>query len=194
MQTLDILRRSALDLISAAGFLGIWLLRDHFEYDTLRSLLFWPLVFEMYLAIALFLAGMSSEMRSGAARGVWCLALIGIYLFAAWFTGADSGVPQIWTIALWLLLARIWPPRGIRPGSRDYSAWLQVSAGYTGMLWGAGFIVMMLLVLVVPPSHTETLADGSLRSTSQAWIFPLVWTPYFIAEAVFRARRAARKT
>ncbi len=189
MQTLDILRRSALDLISAAGFLGIWFLRDHFEYDTLRSLLFWPLVFEMYLAITLFIAGMSATMRTLTARASWCGALIGAYLLAAWLTGADSGVPHIWTIAVWLLLARIWPPPGMKPGSRDYSNWLHVSAGYTGVLGGAGFVLMMLLVLVVPPVHAEKLADGSLSSTSPAWIFPLVWTPYFIAEAVFRARR-----
>ena len=193
MQALDLLRRSSLDLISAAAFLGIWLLRDHFDYDTLRALLLWPLVFEMYLAIALFLAGMSSTMRTVAARVSWCVVFMGGYLFAAWLTGASSGVPQIWTIAFWLLLARTWPPRGIKPGSRDYSSWLLTSAGYSGLLWGAGFVIMMLLVLVVPPTHTERLADGSLSSTSPAWIFPLVWTPYFIAEAVVRAWRGTRK-
>ena len=46
------LRHGALDLVSAAAFLGIWLLRDHFEYDTLRALLFWPVVFELALAVA----------------------------------------------------------------------------------------------------------------------------------------------
>lgn len=191
MNRLGFLRIGALDLVSAAAFLVIWLLRERFEYDTLRSLLLWPVVFEMYLAIALFLAGWFSSVRFDALRWICCALVVLAYLFLAWLTGASSDMPQIWTIAFWLLLARAWPPRSHTPGSRGYLQWLQRSAGLSGLLWGGGFVVMMLLVLVVP-GHTETRADGSLHSTSPAWIFPLVWTPYFIAEAVLRAWRESR--
>jgi hypothetical protein len=192
MNRLGLLRAGALDLLSAAAFLAIWLLRDHFEYDTLRALLLWPVVFEMYLAIALFLAGSASAVGSDTARWIWCLLMIGAYLFAAWLTGASSAMPQIWTIAFWLLVARVWPPRSFTLGSRLYLESLQRSAGMSGLLWGAAFVAMMLLVLVVP-GHAEVQVDGSLRSTSPAWIFPLVWTPYFIAEAMLRAWRETRK-
>lgn len=184
------LRAGALDLLSAAAFLLIWLLRDRFEYDTLRSLLLWPVVFEMYLAVALFLAGSASAVRADAVRWIWCALIVGAYLFAAWLTGANSSMPQIWIAAFWLLVARAWPPPSLTPGSRSYLEWLQRSAGCSGMLWGAGFVLMMVLMMVLP-GPVERLADGSLRSTSPAWIFPLVWTPYFIAEALLRARHGA---
>lgn len=193
MNRLGFLRVGALDLLSAAAFLVIWLLRDRFEYDTLRSLLLWPIVFEMYLTVALFLAGWSASVHAAVARWIWCILIVGAYLFAAWLTGANSEMPQIWTIAFWLLIARAWPPRSYTLGSRDYLEWLHVSAGYSGLLWGAGFVVMMLLVMVVP-GHSVQQTDGSVHSTSPAWIFPLVWTPYFVAEAALRAWRQTRAT
>ncbi|MEZ5460667.1 hypothetical protein [Dokdonella sp.] len=191
MNRLRLLRVGALDLISAAAFLAIWLLRDRFEYDTLRSLLLWPVVFEMYLSFTLFLAGLLYNVRRAAGRWIWFALFILAYLFAAWLTGENSYMPQAWTIAFWLLIARIWPPRTLAFGSRPYLEWLQRGAGISFMLWGAGFVAMMMLVLFVP-GHTETLADGTQRSASPAWIFPLVWTPYFIAEAIHRAWRDTR--
>lgn len=193
MNLFGLLRTGFLDLLSAAAFLAIWLLRDQFEYDTLRSLLFWPLVFEMYVALALFIAGMAAGIGNALARVIWPAACIAGCLFGAWLTGATAGTPQVWTIACWLLLARLWPPRGLKPPGREYLQWLQTSAGHSGLLWGAGFVLTMVLVMIVPPVHTELLADGSTRSTSPAWIFPLVWTPYFIAEAILRARQRSRE-
>lgn len=192
MNRLHLLRVGALDLISAAAFLAIWLLRDRFEYDTLRSLLLWPVVFELYLAITLFLAGLLFNVRLAAGRWIGFALFILAYLFAAWLTGENSYMPQAWTIALWLLVARAWPPRTHAFGSRPYLEWLQRGAGISFMLWGAGFVTMMMLVIIVP-GDTETLADGTLRNTSPAWIFPLVWTPYFIAEAVLRTWRDTRQ-
>lgn len=192
MKTSGLPRIGVLDLISAIAFLAIWLLRDRFEYDTLRALLLWPVVFEMYLAIALFLAGWSSGFGAQGARWVWCSLCIAAYLGAAWLTGASADTPQIWTIALWLLIARAWPPPGLVPGSQPYLEWLQLGAGLTGMLWGAGFVLTMVLVLVVP-GQTAQHADGSVHSTSPAWIFPLVWTPYFVAEALIRAWRESKR-
>lgn len=193
MHALGFLRHGVLDLISAAAFLAIWLLRDQFEYETLRSLLFWPLVFEMYVAVALFIAGMAAGMRRAPARVIWLVAIIAGCLFGAWLTSANAGTPHVWTIAFWLLLARLWPPRGLKPPDRGYLQWLQTSAGYSGLLWGAGFVLTMVLVMIVPAVQTELLSDGSIRSTSPAWIFPLVCTPYFIAEAMLRARQRSRE-
>jgi len=86
-----------------------------------------------------------------------------------------------------LLFARARPPGGMSVGSPLHLRWLQPMAGYAGLLWGAAFVAFVLLMLVFPGVQTED-ADGTLRSTPPAWIFPLVWTPYFIAEAVLRAR------
>jgi hypothetical protein len=191
MKRAGILRHGALDLLSASAFLGIWLLRDRFEYDTLRALLLWPLVFELYLTVALFLAAMSAEVRSGLVRWAWCGLLAGAYLFAAWLTVANAGLPKAWSIALWLLLSRVLPPRSFALLGREHLNWLMVGAGDTGLLWGAGFILMMVLVMVVPSQATQDV-DGSLHGTSPTWIFPLVWTPYFVAEAMIRSWRQAR--
>jgi hypothetical protein len=183
-----LLRHGALDLISAAAFLAIWLLRDHFEYDTVRAFLFWPVVFEMYLALALFVAGMMAKVRSATVRWLWLGFCVAAYLFGAWLSGASADMPQMWTLAVWLLVARARPPRGTPIATPGYLQWLFLAAGHSGMLWGAGFIATMLLMLTIPGESVIQI-DGSRVSTPPAWIFPLVWTPYFVAEALVRAWR-----
>jgi hypothetical protein len=175
-----------MDLVSAAAFLLIWLLRDRFEYDTLRAWLLWPIVFELYAAVALLLAGMLGSVQSAIARNIW-FALVGSgYFFAAWLSAAIAGMPQAWIIALWLLVARLAPPAGLRFGARQHRDWVHKGAGLSGLLWGAGFVLTVLLMLAFSDEAVLD-ASGELRSTSPAWIFPLVWAPYFVAEALLRA-------
>jgi hypothetical protein len=103
-------------------------------------------------------------------------------------TVAIAGMPAAWVIAFWLLLSRAWPPAVMRAGSSTHLLWLQRTAGSAALLWGAGFVLTILLMLVLPEVTSQD-ADGTLRSTPPAWIFPLVWVPYFIAEALVRARQ-----
>jgi hypothetical protein len=184
----DVLRHGAADLMTASAFLLAWLLRDHFEYDTLRSLLLWPVIFECYLAFALFLMSWIASVRSAAVRWLWILSVLTIYLAGAWLTVAIDGMPAAWAMAFWLLLSRAWPPTIMRVGSAAHLLWLQRTAGYAALLWGAGFVLMLLLMLALPGVSSQE-ADGTLCSTLPAWIFPLVWVPYFIAEAWVRSRQ-----
>lgn len=187
-----VLRHGALDLVSAAAFLGVWLARDRFEYDTLRSLLLWPVVFEAALAVTLFIAGMAGGLASMPLRIAWLAAMTLAYLGGAWLLGATAEMPQAWLIALWLWVARIVPPRGTKPAAREHFKWLHEGAGISGLLWGAGFVITVVLMLVVP-APVAIGADGERVSQSPAWIFPLAWTPYFVAEALARAWRTLRR-
>lgn len=183
----SVLRHGALDLLTAAAFLLVWLLRERFEYDTLRSLLLWPVVFECYLAFALYVASRIAAVRSSLLRGLWIAGVLSIYLGGAWLTLAIAGMPTAWALALWLLISRAWPPPGLSLASPAHLAWLERLAGFSALLWGGGFVAFVLLMLVFPGVQTQD-PDGTLRSTPPAWIFPLVWTPYFIGEAILRAR------
>lgn len=186
------LRHAALDLLSAASFLGIWLLRERFEYDTLRTLLFWPVVFEAALAATLFFVGLAAGFGSTFARAAWLAAFTLAYLAGCWLMGARSEMPQAWLVALWLWIARVVPPRGAGFATREHCTWLHEGAGYSGMLWGGGFVLTVLLMLVVPAPEVVG-ADGVAVSQTPAWIFPLVWTPYFVAEGLVRAWRTLRR-
>jgi hypothetical protein len=177
-----------MDLLSAAAVPVLWLMRDRFEHETTMALLFWPVVFEMFAAAALVFAGMLDTVRMAAVRNACFVLVTAGYLAAAWLCGANTEMPQIWTIALWLLLARVMPPAGLRAGSEAHRAWLFTGAGYSGLLWGAGFVAMIGLMLLFG-SEPVPDANGELTSTSPAWIYPLVWTPYFFAEALVRAWR-----
>ncbi len=183
----NVLRQGAADLATAAAFLLVWLFRDRFEYDTLRSLLLWPVVFECCLAFSLFLVSWIAGVRSAAVRWLWIVGVLAIYLAGAWLTVAIAGMPAAWVLAFWLLLSRAWPPRVMQAGSSAHLRWLQRAAGYAALLWGAGFVLTLLLMLAVPGVSSEDV-DGTLRSTPPAWIFPLVWTPYFVAGALVRVR------
>lgn len=183
-----ILRTGWMDLLSAAAFLLVWLMREHLDYDMLRGLLLWPVVLELFVALALFLAGMLGSIRSAVARNAWFGFVACGYLAAAWLAGEHAGMPQVWMIALWLLMARLLPPTGLGFGSATHRDWVWKGAGCSGLLWGAGFIATVLLMLAFS-SEAVRDAGGELRSTSPAWIFPLVWTPYFVAEAVLRVWR-----
>jgi len=187
-----VLRHGALDLLSAAAFLGIWLARDRFEYDTLRNWLLWPVVFEAALAVAVFLGALAATFRFAPARVAWLLAFFLMYLGGAWLLGASAEMPQAWLIALWLWIARTWPPRGAKFATREHLAWLHEAAGHSGLLWGAGFVLTVVLMLVVPAPVTID-ADGVRHSATPSWIFPLVWTPYFVAEGLLRAWRTLRR-
>lgn len=187
-----LLRHGALDFLTAAALPVIWLLRDCFDYDTLRSLLFWPVVFELYVVFALVLAGMLATIRSGVLRALWFAAVAAGCLGGAWLSGAIAGQPWAWLGAVWLLAARLPPPPGTRWASAAHLQWLWTGAGYSGLLWGACFVAMILLMLGVPAPATRG-GDGVLHSATPAWIFPLVWTPYFLAEAYVRAWRLARR-
>jgi hypothetical protein len=180
-----------MDLLSALGFLAVWLWRDHFDYDTLRGWLWWPVVLEMFVAFALAFAGMLASLRVPAIRHLAFVAVACAYLAAAWLAGEAAGMPQVTLMAAWLLVARVLPPAGLRFGTSAHQQWVFRGAGLSGVLWGAGFVLTMPLMLVFSDSAGRD-ADGELRSTSPSWIFPLVWTPYFIAEAVLRAWRKPR--
>jgi hypothetical protein len=188
MGALRTLGNAWMDLASALGFLAVWLLRDRFDYDTLRGWLWWPVVFEMFVALALSVAGMLASVRVPALRHLSFLGVTCAYLAAAWLAGERAGMPEVTWVAAWLLVARVLPPPGLRFGTLAHQQWIFRGAGVSGVLWGAGFVLMMLLMLVFSdPAGRD--GNGELRSTSPAWIFPLVWTPYFIAEAVLRAWR-----
>lgn len=183
-----VLRHGWMDLVSAAALLLVWLLRERLDYDTLRTLLLWPVLLELFGAFALFLAGMLGTIRSAVMRNAWFAFVACAYLMAAWLAGENAGMPQVWMIGLWLLVARLTPPTGLRFGSATHREWVWKGAGYSGLLWGAGFVATVLLMFAFSnPGAVD--AGGDMRSTSPAWIFPLVWTPYFVAEAVLRAWR-----
>ena len=177
-----------MDVLSACAFLAIWLLRDQFDYDTLRGWLLWPVVFEMFAAVALMLAGMMATIRMVPIRHAAFLFVALIYLASAWLIGAIGGMPNAWLIAVWLLVARLVPPTGLRFGTGAHQEWVFQGAGYSGLLWGAGFVLTVVLMLVCSEPAVRD-ATGELHSTSPAWIFPLVWTPYFLAEALLRGWR-----
>jgi hypothetical protein len=186
------LRHGALDLASAAVFLGIWLARERFEFDTLRSLLFWPVVFEAALAVTLFVVGMAAGLGSTVARVAWLAAFTLAYLAGCWLLGAGAGMPHVWFVGLWLWIARVAPPPGAGFATREHFTWLHEGAGYSGLLWGAGFVLTVVLMVVVP-APTLVNAAGEAVSQTPAWIFPLVWTPYFVAEGLVRAWRTVRR-
>jgi hypothetical protein len=177
-----------MDLVSAAAILAVWLMRERLHHDTLRALLLWPVVLELFVAFALVLAGLLGSIRSAVARTAWFGLVACGYLMAAWLAGERAGMPQVWAIAVWLLVARLTPPAGLRIGSARHRDWLWIGAGHSGLLWGAGFVATVLLMFAFS-SPPVADAGGELRSTAPAWIFPLVWTPYFLAEAVLRACR-----
>lgn len=181
-----------MDLLSAAAVPALWLMRERFDNETAMALLFWPVVFEMFAAAALVFASTFDTIGSNAVRNACFVLVAAAYLGAAWLCGANTEMPQIWTIALWLLLARVLPPGGLRAGSAAHRAWLFAGAGYSGLLWGGGFVAMILLMIGF---GSEPVADaqGELTSTSPAWIYPVVWTPYFFAEAFLRAWRRPQR-
>lgn len=183
-----LVRNGWMDLLSASAFPLLWLMRDRFDAVTSMSLLFWPVVFEMFATVALVLAGMLGTIRSAPIRNGWFVFVALGFLGAAWLCGANAGTPHIWTIALWLLVAKLMPPAGLRAGSTPHREWVIKGAGYSGLLWGAGFVATILLMLGFS-SEAVRNAQGELVSTSPAWIYPIVWTPYFFAEAVLRAWR-----
>lgn len=183
-----LIRNGWMDLLSAAAFPVLWLMRDRFDGATTMSLLFWPVVFEMFAAAAILLAGMLGTIRSPPIRNAWFVMVALGYLGAAWLCGANTEMPQIWTIALWLLVARLMPPAGLAAGSPAHREWVTKGAGFSGLMWGAGFVATILLMLGFSDEPVRN-AQGELTSTSPAWIFPVVWAPYFLAEAVVRAWR-----
>ena len=61
-----VLRLAWMDLLSAAGIVVAWLLRDRLEPETLSSVLLWPVLFEAMLWIALTIAGAGARVRMAA--------------------------------------------------------------------------------------------------------------------------------
>lgn len=187
-QISHILRNAWMDLISAAAFLAIWLCREYLDYDTLRGWLLWPVVFEAVASFTLIFAGMLASIRIASIRYL-ALVLVALgYLVSAWLIGERAGMPQVILIAAWLLAARLLPPSGLRIGTPAHQKSVISSALISFFMCGAGFVLMMVLMMVFsdPAVHD---ANGELSSTSPSWIFPLVWTPYFIAQAILRGRR-----
>jgi hypothetical protein len=183
-----LLRNGWMDLLSASAYPALWVMRDRFEPATAMKLVFWPIVFELFVTLAIVLAGMLGTIRAAPLRNAWFLGVAAGCLGAAWLCGANAGMPRIWTLALWLLLARVMPPAGLRAGSQAHRDWLFTGAGYSGLLWGAGFVASMGLMLAFS-SEPVVNAQGESTSIAPAWIYPVVWTPYFLAEAVLRAWR-----
>jgi hypothetical protein len=185
---LGVLRNAGMDLLSAFGFLAIWLGRGHFDFETLRGLLWWPVVLEMFVAIALFVAGMLATIGVATVRYLSFLFVACVYLAVAWLAGDAAGMPQVVFVAAWLLAARVLPPAGLRFGTATHQQWVFRCAGYSGVSWGFGFVLTMVLMLVFSDPAVRG-ANGELTSTSPSWIFPLVWTPYFMAQAIVRGWR-----
>lgn len=188
MSLRQLLRTSWMDFISAAAFLAVWLLRDRFEFDTVRAWLFWPVVFQLYSALALGVAGMLDSIRSDAVRNLSFALVAAAYVFSAWLTGAIAGMPHVWISAVWLLIARLMPPAGLCFGEPRHRHWVRLSAGFSGLLWGAGFVLTMVLAMIFS-SESVPDANGELRSVAADWIFPVVWTGYFLAEGLLRGLR-----
>ncbi len=188
MSLRQLLRTSWMDFVSAAAFLAMWLFRDRFEYDTVRAWLFWPVVFQLYAALALSVAGMLNSIRSDAVRNLSFALVAAAYVFSAWLTGAIAHMPHVWITAVWLLIARLIPPTGLRFGEPRHRVWVRLSAGFSGLLWGAGFVLTMVLAMIFSSKPVPD-ANGELRSVAAIWIFPVVWTSYFLAEGLLHAWR-----
>jgi hypothetical protein len=60
MTLVTLLRHAWMDLLSAAIFLAVFLMRGYFEHETLSALLLWPVLFESMLVFALVLATMGN--------------------------------------------------------------------------------------------------------------------------------------
>lgn len=186
-----VLRHGWMDLTSAAAFLAIWLLRERFEPATLEAWLLWPVVFEMLLVFTLALAGFGAGIARGKWRNAWFLGAAIAYLAVAWLL--SRRVEWIWLAAAWLLIARAWPPSRTHWLDPAHRRWLFSD----GLPWSAAVwvcaIVAYLLGLALLPGDCTIEADGERHCTSPAWLFPLVWTSYFVVEALVRARLTAAR-
>lgn len=189
MSLAPLLRRAWMDLVSAGAFLAIWILRDRFEPETLATLLLWPVVFELMLVFGLALAGMGDGIRNGPLRGAWFGAVATIYLGLALWGGEAEGLPWLSLAAFWLLIARLAPPAGQRWLGPQHRRWLfKEGLPYSTMVWVLAFFAYLLLLVLIPG---DCLVDpgGERHCRSPAWPFALVWTTYFVAEALVRAWR-----
>ncbi len=138
------------------------------------------------LVCACFCGHSGSDARRVASFRYLALVLVALgYLASAWLVGEQADMPQVILIAAWLLVARLLPPAGLRFGTKARRHWIFVGAGLSFLVWGAGLVLMVVLMMVFSEPAVRD-ANGELHSTSAAWIFPLAWLPYFIAEAILR--------
>lgn len=192
MNATAVLRHAWMDLLSAAGFFLVWLLRAHFEPETLSALLLWPVVYEMLLVFALALAGMGNSIRRPAPRMAWFGFVAALYLGVAALGAQAGNLPWIWLTALWLLIARLVPPSDQRWFDPAHRNWLfRDGLPYSMAVW-----VLALFAYLIPmallPGDCVVQADGERHCTSPAWLFAAVWTTYFVIEALVRAWRVTK--
>lgn len=185
----SLLRHAWMDLLSAAGFFGVFLLREHFEPETLSALLLWPVVFEMLLVFALVLAGMGDSIRRPGLRLTWFATVAGLYLLVAALGARAENLPWVWLTAFWLLVARLIPPAGQRWLDPAHRTWLfRDGLPYSIAVWVLAFFAYLIPMSVLPADCTVD-AEGVRVCQSPAWLFATVWTAYFVIEALVRAWR-----
>lgn len=137
-----LLRHAWMDLLSAADFLLAWLLSGWLSPDTRMSLLYWPVVFECLLVLALGFATFGDGIRSAVGRNLWFAFVAALYLAIAWALGRRTHFDWLWLSALRLLYARCIPPAGLPwfgTGHRDwlFRSYLAVAAMMWRRPWGS---------------------------------------------------------
>ena len=187
MTARTLLRHAWMDLLSAAGFFAVFLLRERFEPETRSALLLWPVLFECLLAISVGVASMVDGIVRSSLRNAGFVLIVAAFLGFAWLGGRVSGLPYLSLAALWLLGARLSPPTGMRWFGSEHRHWI-FHDGMTStiVVWVPAILAFLLLTAgVVGDCRTD--AEGYRVCKSPPWIFPVVWVPYFIAEALVRA-------
>jgi hypothetical protein len=182
-----LLRHAWMDLLSAAGFLAVFVFRERFAPETLSALLLWPVLFESMLVLALGVASMFNGIASTWVRNLSFALIVVAFLGLAWLGGRGSGLPYLGLAALWLLGARLTPPPGLPWFGSEHRHWI-FNGGMTSYIvaWvPALFAFLMLTAAIDGDCHVDTAGDRVCKSP--AWIFAAVWVPYFIAEALVRA-------
>jgi hypothetical protein len=191
MTAATVLRHAWMDLLSATGFLAAFLLRERLEPETQSALLLWPVVFEMMLAFALGLASMGNGIARTALRNLWFALVAASFVALAWLGGSRSGLPLLWLAAVWQLMARAGPPSGMKWLGPEHRRWL-FSDGLIGMIgvWLPAFFAYLLLIVSID-GDCQVSTVGERVCKSPAWIFAVVWVPYFVIAAIVRGRSMA---
>lgn len=181
-----------MDLLSAAGFVVAWLLRDRLEPETVAALLLWPVLFEAMLWIALTVAAGGARIQKTVARNLWFGVAAAIYLAVAWMGVSGAGRPWLWFAALWLLLARTSAPAGMRWLGPQHREWFFSDAFPASvMIWVPAFLLYVVL-LGVAPGDCQVDEAGENVCRLPPWVYVLVWGGYFVLEGITRARSIVR--
>ena len=192
MTLVTLLRHAWMDLLSAAIFLAVFLMRGYFEHETLSALLLWPVLFESMLVFALVLATMGNGITRAPWRNAWFAAVALAFIGLSWLGGQGSGLPWLWLAAIWLLWVRLAPPVGLRWLGPQHRQWLlNDGMPIAIMVWMPAFFAYLILIAMASGDCTLDTA-GERHCKTPAWTFAVVWVPYFVIEALVRAGRAVK--